>query len=350
MEIWVYDRNLYLQGVIENQTSMLWTRRYFEPGDFEIHAPITEENIRILAKGNIVAKHEDGTEAGVIEDIIREETDQKSEIPASGRFASSYFDRRLIKATININDTPENAMRTLINYCEAIPLVELGDAAGIAGNKIQFQATYKNLLTYLEKIAQSGQIGFRLLPDFANRKLIFQAYQGTDRSLSQSENSRVVFSETYNNLSQINYHWNDQLKKTKIYIGGEGEGSARKYVSIGGGEGLDLRELFVDAKDISSEGLTTAQYEEALKQRGYEKMRECLESETIQYETGADINFKYKVNYDLGDIVTIRKKGWDFQLDQRITEIQEVYEHSVMHILPTLGDPLPETIDWEDDQ
>ena len=50
MEVRIYDRDLNFKGVIENHTSLIWTRKYYEPGNFEIHAPITEQNLRLLAK------------------------------------------------------------------------------------------------------------------------------------------------------------------------------------------------------------------------------------------------------------------------------------------------------------
>lgn len=43
MEVRIYDRDLNFKGVIENHTSLIWTRKYYEPGNFEIHAPITEQ-------------------------------------------------------------------------------------------------------------------------------------------------------------------------------------------------------------------------------------------------------------------------------------------------------------------
>ena len=54
MEIRVYDKNLYRVGQLENQTSLIWTRRFFECGEFELHAPITEDNIRLFKKGNLI--------------------------------------------------------------------------------------------------------------------------------------------------------------------------------------------------------------------------------------------------------------------------------------------------------
>ena len=71
-------------------------------------------------------------------------------------------------------------------------------------------------------------------------------------------------------------------------------------------------------------------------------------SESVECETEADKNFKYKTHYDLGDIVTVKKKKWGIVLNQRITELQEVYEYGGMYVVPTMGDALPEKIDWSD--
>ena len=70
---------------------------------------------------------------------------------------------------------------------------------------------------------------------------------------------------------------------------------------------------------------------------------ECLEAVTLP-----NVNFTYKTDYDLGDIVTVNKKAWGIMMDKRITEIQEVYENGGMTIVPTFGDPLPDTVDLTD--
>lgn len=346
MEVRVYGQDLYRKGQIENQTSLIWTRKFYEPGNFELHAPITDENLSLLQKGNIVGK-KGSSEAGIIEDIEQEESDIKNEITVKGWFLSSYMDRRLIKSTVNFSGYIEVAMRQLYSGVIAIPLVELGDLNGFT-ETAEFQVTMKNLLTYETKLSKAGAIGFRFRSDFVNKKIIFETYQGKDRTISQHVNSRVIFSEDYNNLNNAIYRYNDQSLKTYAIIGGEGEGDARIYYELGGGEGYDLREVFVDAKDINSEGMTDAEYKAALLQRGQEALNEAIVSETLECETEAEINFTYKEDYDLGDIVTVKKKKWNLYMNQRITELQEVYEYGGMTVVPTFGDPLPETIKWDE--
>lgn len=346
MEIRIYNRDLHREGQIENQISLIWTRKFYEPGTFELHAPITDENLSLLQKRNIVGK-KGSAEAGIIEDIEKEESDIKNEITVKGRFLSSYMDRRLIKRTVNFSGLIEVAMRQLYSGAVAIPLVVLGDLNGFTP-RAEFQVTMKNLLTYESKLSRAGAIGFRFRPDFVGRQIIFETYQGKDRTMTQHTNNRVIFSEDYNNLNNAIYRYNDQNLKTYAIVGGQGEGDARVYYDLGGGSGYDLREVFVDAKDINPDGMTTAQYKAELLQRAQEALNEAIVSETLECETEAAINFTYKEDYDLGDVVTVRKKKWDLYMNQRITEISEVYEYGGMTVVPTFGDPLPESIKWDE--
>jgi hypothetical protein len=346
VEIRVYDRELAYKGSLENQTSLIWRRKYYEAGDFEIHAPITPKNLELLKAGNIITKR-GSVEAGVIGDVENEESDIKNEVTRKGKFLSSYFDRRLIKSTVNFSGKIEVAMRQLVNEVIPIPRVQLGELQGFP-ETAEFQVTMKQLDSFLTKLAKSGTLGFRLRPDFRQKALYFEVYKGTDRTISQGINSRVIFSEGYENLNNAIYRYNDQLQKTCAIVGGEGEGAARVFITVGGGTGLDLREVFVDARDARSEGLTTEQYTAVLRQRGLEMLAESIAYESIECETNADINFKYLEDYDLGDVVSIKKRSWDIAFNQRITELTEVYQYGNMFVVPTFGDPMPEKLVMEE--
>ena len=175
MEIRIYDDAMNFQGIIENQTSLLWDRRYDETGSFELHVPVTNYTIRLLQMGNLVWKR-GAVEAGIIESRHIEEDADTREIVASGRFLTAYMDRRLIRPTFNFSGRAEVAMRTILSNAVAIPHVRLGTLMGYT-ETIEFQATYKKLLSTMQKIAKQCQLGFRFRPDFTN-KTINQTGQG----------------------------------------------------------------------------------------------------------------------------------------------------------------------------
>lgn len=347
MEIRFYDPDMDFIGVMENQTSLVWTRKFYEPGKASLFAPLTEENLNLTQLGNLIWMR-GCNEAAVIEDRIIEENATRSQIEVSGRFISSYMDRRLIRPKVTFSGYVEVAMRSLLSGAEAIPRVELGTLNNFT-DPVSFQATYKNLLAYQTKLSRCSNIGYRFRPDFNAKKIYFETYKGTDRSKSQGVSHRVVFSESYDNLNEMSYRENDQNYKNVVYIGGTGQNDQRIYVSYGNATGLNRRELFVDARDITwEEGMTEAQYTEKLIQRGHEKNTAYEKINTINCITNVNANFVYKQDYDLGDIVTVQKKGWGIAVDLRVVELEEIYERGVMMVSPVFGSVLPETIDWGD--
>ena len=347
MELRVYSPEMAFLSVIDDASSVIWTRRYDEPGEVQAVLPATDQNLSITTRGRLLHIR-DATEAAVIEDREIVEGYSERKITVKGRFLSSYMDRRLIRPTYSFSGKVEVAMRTLISNAAAIPLVELGALQGF-NDTVAFQATYKDLLKYETKLARCASLGYRFRPDFTSRKIYFEIYAGEDHSLSQQDRPRVIFSDAFCNLNNVTFRENDQKLKTVFYIGGQGEGSGRVVVSYGDASGLERREVFVDARDITKEdGMTDAEYEELLIQRGIEKTEDCIVSSSFECETLADMNFVYKRDYDLGDIVTVRKEAWGLAADLRITEIQEVYEQGAVRIVPTLGTPLRQTIDWSD--
>ena len=331
-------------GTVENQKTFIWKRKYQKPGSFELYAPITEDNINYLKRGNLVHKKGD-LEAGIIEDVRLQENDLKNEIVAKGRFLTSYMDRRLIKSTITFSGTVEEAMRHLISNVDEIPRLEMGKLNGFT-ETVSFQVTYKNLLQYIEKLSQFSNLGFRFRPDFNAKKIFFEVYKGVERTAASGMAHQVVFSESYDNLNNATYNENDQLYKNVVYVGGEGEGAERKYVVVGDAEGLNRRELFVDAKDIRSDNLSNEEYEELLRQRGMEALNSNSLKSSFECQTRPDGNYEYKIDYDLGDVVDVKKKKWGIAVTERITEIEEVYEYGEMSVSPTLGEALPESMDW----
>lgn len=347
MEIRVYNAALDLLGVLENQTSLLWFRTFFGPGSFELHAPVTGDNIRMLAVGNLVTMHGQA-DAGVIEDVEYEETSIKNEITAKGRFLSAYMGYRIIRGTVNLDTTIELAMRQLLSDAVPIPLVELGELHGFAA-RVSGQVVNKNLLSFMTKLAKAGNIGYRFRPDFRNKKIIFETYEGVDRSAGQALNNRVIFSEKYDNINRAGYRANDQSFANVAYVTGTDVNGEEITLVVGdtASAGLERREIYVDGSGVSASGLTDAEFRAALRQEAQNTLNAHAFCEAFSCDTNAQGNFAYRRNYDLGDIVTIKKDSWGMQRTLRITELQETYEYGSMTVTPVFGTPLPTAIDWE---
>lgn len=355
-----YQEENYLEwmGIIDNASSIIWTRKYAEPGEFEIHIPNTQENREMMAEAEksftdiLIGSHA-FRDVGIIEYMKIEEGMDTSEIMMKGRFASVLLDRHIIKGTYYANNIAcEQTVKDLLGYSPFIRLkiIQIGSISA-TGMKTTFQATYKNILSHLEKVAGYTTCGFEVIPDYDARNFLFNFFKGKDRTGADPNTPKAEFSDELENVNHATYELDKSNERNYEYVGGQGEGSARIIVQAGNvTDELLRKERFYNASGESkSNDDTEEQYRVRLLQRGEEDLNGYKITESFECDTGADGNVSYGEDYDLGDVVLVMKKSWGISKKMRITEITETYESGGRVITPTFGDPLPEAISWEDD-
>ena len=352
MELYIFDRDLNFQGILESFFSLRWVRRYSKCGEFELHCSLTSETLQLLQKGNVVWKKDD-LEAGYIEyRNLSQDSEGKEALVVKGKFLTGYLGRRIIWGTENLNTTAELAIRTLINNHAINPinadrkidLLTLGEIKNYT-QSISMQVSYKNLLEEIENIANASELGIRTLLDMQNKQMIFDIYEGIDRTAGQSINAPAIFSKEFENVLEQEYIDSLNNYKNIALVAGEGEGSERKFITVGGGTGLDRYELFVDARDLQQEDMTNEEYEAVLQNRGQSKLAEMREIQTFESKININSNLTYKEDFDLGDVVTCTSKKWGITIDTRITEVEEIYEESGFSVNITFGNNIPTLID-----
>jgi len=328
----VFDTSLNLLGTIDDYMSIRWRRMYNEAGEFEILVLAYIYPMYLFAPDNIIVV--DGKEeAAIIENLKIDDNGTESTINVSGRMLSSILERRIIKSRINFTGTIVNGMKALVNAMTPFPNLQVSTASVPSANII-FQVTYKNVYDHLVKLSLISGIAFRILPDLINKKFIFEVYSGLDRTAKQSINERYTFSTGHDNLYKSEYMNSMRTEKNYALIGGQGEGAARVLVTIsrGGKTGFDLRETFVDAKDMEQGDATLPEYRSQLAQRG----QEALTVEMEQLE--ADVNaIDYRVKWNLGDYVNVVYEEWGISTEEQITEVEEIHEGVSYQVIPTFG-------------
>jgi hypothetical protein len=372
MELYVFDRELNFKGILESYSSFIWRRKYSKCGEFELHCSLTSETLELLKKENIIWKKGD-LEAGYIEyRNLKQDTEGKETLVVKGKFLTGYLGRRIIWGIEKIKTTPELAMRYLIDkHCinpdnpdRIIPYLKLNHLKGIpddfyylSANQITWepvamnlpetekQTSYKNLLEEIESIATTNELGIRTLLDIQNKQMLFDVYQGLDRTAEQSENAPAIFSREFENILEQEYTDSLNNYRTVALVAGEGEGTARQFVTVGSGTGFDRYELFIDARDLQQEDMTNEGYEAVLQNRGQSKLAEMREIQTFESKININSNLKYKEDFELGDIVTCTSKKWGITIDTRITEVEEIYEENGFDVNITFGNNIPTLID-----
>lgn len=338
MEINVFKTDLEFVGIIDDFLSFRWRRKYFEAGEFELHLAFDPKLSKFLYEDFIIMR-DDSLEAGIIEVI--EYVDQKkyTEVIIIGRFLSSILDRRIVRKRINFSGNYLNGERKILTEMTPFSMLEIKNA-DLVSDSVTFQCTYKCVYDYLIKLAKSSGIAHRIVVDLENKKFIYENYQGLDRTASQNFNEKYEFSEDNENLSKATFIFNSKTKKNYALIGGAGEGADRVLAEIKDNslKDFELREVFVDARGESNDEISSSEYNKILKEKGKEKI--CDSTETLEVQV---LSRDYKIKWDLGDIVDVKKESWDKNLRKRIVEIEEIFENSKHSIYATLGDPVKET-------
>lgn len=259
-------------GIIDTARSIIWHSVYYGVGDFEIYAQATAQNVELLQVGYYVTRP-NNDEVGIIENISVDFSLQDGYmITATGRFAKSLLDRRIIyklSGTVNsptyLKGNVEIAVRQVVKdnaiFCEFdtrrnIPILGLAGLNNLTpiivdenGNAAQKQVTYKNLMEYTDEVLQEYGMSAKVILNNSNKNLLYSVFMGEDRSTDNTAgNERVIFSVEFDNLNSSNYAYSDRSLRNCALIGGEGEGLERFYSLLTANKsGLQLREMFVDA-------------------------------------------------------------------------------------------------------
>lgn len=342
--LFFFDTELNLKGIIDSFISLRWRRKYYEAGEFEIVLPSSSYILSLISENTIIMRN-NYTEAGIIETIeYSEKTEESSQVTISGRFLTAILERRIIKSTLNFKGNTIEGMNTIIEKMTPFTTNWETVASSISSKYIEFQATYKNVYDYLCRLSEFADIGFRLVPNVESKVFLFEAWKGKNRTSNQTENEQYTFSSDNENIEQSSLLTSDKTKANYILVGGAGEGENRILEEIKTEKtGFELYEVFSDQKSVSSDGLSTSEYKNQLKDIGNSLVCDGI----IQFEATAINIGDYKTKWDLGDIVNIEKSDWKQMTTKRIIEVEETIEDGTKSIIPTLGDLI--TTNWKDE-
>lgn len=350
MIIYILDADRNIIGPVGEFSSFLWDREYYEPGTFELHAPT--RYFETMAAGTWIYRNDTG-EIGRIRSAEYVVTQKGArEASVKGYTADQILEERVINKQTTLTGTPEEIARKIVSlYCmqgeRAIPGLSLGTLQGL-GEEVTTQVTGETVGTWLHELEKAQEMSHRIIYDFAADELVFECYQGKDRTQNQAVNSWAVFSDQFANITEMNYRFDDSEGKNYAYIAGEGEGKDRTVVTVDirTDPNAERREIFVDARDLQrtyrdDQGVdhtyTEEEYEQALIQRGLEKLTGFATVETMDASADPTANLIYKQDYDLGDLCTIRMTEIGLETDKRITGIRETYEGAAGTIEITFG-------------
>lgn len=337
--------------IIETFDRIRWTRKYREPGTLELVVNINVDGARQLVEGInqeiSVVDDPDSTEPditflvdSVTFDLESLEDNQVSitaaeyglfrhRIALPEPFLPPFDDSHHV-----INGPAETAMIALVaNNCaqdapeeRRVPnLITATDQE--RGPDREWRSRFEVVSDQLRKWCESSGLGYQVFLD--DGEFVFTVLDGGDKS------DQVIFGPELDNVQSLSWARQADDLLTVAYVGGQGEGDQREVIEVPQDDpdaGLNRRELFIDARDVESEP--------GLVGRGEDELADRRVTETITVEVLPGTQFNYRVDWDLGDFVTVRNPEWSLDRVARIVEVQsEIGDDGIIRRTPVVGKP-----------
>ncbi len=383
-----YYVQIKLLATCDCYSSLLWDREYYDVGSFEVYLPATAGNLEAFSLGRLVGRSDGASEYGIIESVVIEADSENGDtMTVTGRFLPSLLSYRIAYSPIYSSDLLDDKsygnflndvlMRSGCFFRDGERVYDYQSKKGTVslrsntrnlpgcGVETTMSDTWQSLLGTKgtiddedeESSAGTMQVSYQNIMDWSYQvcKLVGGTIQSTIElvddslrlylirfSLTEGSDHRndVIFSDTFQTLSLFAYHEDRTEWYNQALILGEGEGSERKRSQVTSEDTtptrFDRREIYVDARDLSQEEDTSEEeYLEALCNRGLES----LTTPTYACEAQTNVEhsqFVYGVDYDVGDLVSIRHDGLGFVLSPaRLVGMIESFDQNGMTLTPT---------------
>lgn len=372
MEALILDRNFDAIALVDAFNSFIWTDRYNTYGDFEYYAPIDMQPIDSFQK-NYYMYQKKSDRLMIIEDLsITTDSETGTFLTVSGRSLESILERRVVWYRTVIDGNLQNGIKQLLDENFISPEDEVRKIANLRFKEstdprvteLTMQGDYlgENIYDIIVSVCQLNDLGFRITYD-GTKYFDFELYYGEDRSYDQDKNPWVVFSPTFENLSDSSYFSSDAaLKTAALVMGSDSYEEGQVVIEVVGVEasGLDRREEMVDASGIptpsdsvneeairergESKGWSeskiqaqidrekeialqqsTEEYYAQLEQSGQESLAETYVTEAFEGEIDATRQYIYEKDFFIGDIVQIRNE-YGMEASSRITEVVRCHD------------------------
>ena len=255
----VYNHGLSPVAAIKGWSSVIWTERYQEIGEFEIRIPERNPNLLTYLDEYIdkFIKLPYSEETMIIEEITYEGGRDQSAVYIRGRDAKSILQRRVLVATQLIPyGVPTNDMLIQIFNDEItnpsekgrqIDLIAFDNPSSWSNQHLDYETKDKSVWDLFLYCAQIYKCGLRTY--WKDGKIRYQFWKPKVRS-GENNTFPVVFNEELGTLTNIVYRKTSKTYRTSAYVHVEGGSDnsviINEDVSNRYGIGLNRREMFVN--------------------------------------------------------------------------------------------------------
>jgi len=337
MDIYAADEKMNTVAVIDYCKSVIWHSKYCGAGDFEMLIPMMPAGAYLLEtikEGYFFYRKDSKTVMMAQKIELKTNVESGDYLLISGASAECLIGRRIIWQQTNLSGKVCDCVKRLMNENlidpadarRRIDIIKMGQGVSVE-TTMQKQVTGDNLSDSVEEILSTYGLGYCLEYEVVGKPgaMQFKILQGADRSVGNKQgNPAVRFSPEFDNVLASDFAEDYTALKNVALVAGEGEGTARRSVTVGEGSGLARRELYVDSRNTSSNDgeISDADYNSMLQQEGVDALSQTQVTRTFAGEIEPDVNYHYGTDYFIGDIITVQNE-YNIGFRARIAEIVE---------------------------
>lgn len=355
MDIWIYDISddgLKTAGISEQASSFMWTERFAKPDTFSIELPPTTENSTLFTANRIIAAE---NFSGIITSV--KITDKK--LTVGGTSLNGILSRRVI-ANYNWDDTVltlvDKNCALLAEENRRFPRVIVDYTADCPGY-LSSKLVYGRLSDYAEIIANSEDFGIFGRINHDTKQIELYGRYAQDRSADQTINKPVVFSDNYENMTDITYNFSNASVINRVTVFSEGNYDNLNFIDLDGFEqtfelgensGYNLVEEFIEidpvtASEWRSNGAgadlwTILNYERTLA-KAQTTAQETLSKATDNVSCSLIVGNEWRKKFAVGDVVTVQVEKYGITINKRISEITTFISSGKDVVDAVLGEP-----------
>jgi hypothetical protein len=365
MEVYILDALLRRVEVVDRFISLIWTEREREVGDFELHLASTPANRNRFPTGKQLVVNESVRLMTV--ETVEDTTDSEGRklLKVTGKSLENILDDRTAMKTTDftignnkwkITGNAKTIIETMFNsICvtgtlsaqDVIPFLGSGaifptDSIAADPTSFDWYQEPDTLLNAIKNLCDIFDMGFRLVRNPVTNLLRFDVFTGSDRTTLQTARPAIIFSPEMGNLQNTTEYATIAGTKNCAYVWTEVGGSYYWQLVYPDDvdpdvEGFERRALTLNITLDDSEITTIpASINTALQAHGKEELAKLRPWSAFDGEVSQYSQFKYGVDYHIGDLVSMRNSDGNLN-SMKVTEQIFVSDEQGDRSYPTLS-------------
>jgi hypothetical protein len=300
----------------------MWCVRYNNIGALDLEIEANAHTIDIFRKGYFITRNDDKHvfKIEALEINTNEEGNNHLIVGAVDFF--SILNQRVKTKHLTLTSTLSKYIQTLLNNeCTGDRGFGYPIEIKIDEDKELYRnATQSYVGNEIMKVCKQDDLQCDFY--FDAETFVLEITKIKDRTIAQKENSKIIFSDGNDNLISSKYNVDLSEYKNVAYIHQKDNLTTGQFVGVG--KGLERRETIIES-----------QANEENPDLEYEANQTLSEMNVVSnFESEVDTTYyKYKEDYNVGDIVTIQNE-FDIITNARIIEVVETWDNEGYSIEP----------------